>query len=269
MKVVTVGTGAPRNFIRCGRICTATLVCVGNDKLLFDCGPGTTVNLLKGEINTWDINHLFFTHHHYDHDADFPVFVWTRWDLTPEIPPTLKIYGPKGTERMNTLMFGPEGVYGTEIEGRVNWSGHLWAYGDIGGKLPRKRLEVEAKDLTPEFSFEGNGWTITTALGVHGQPWQDSLAYRVDSPEGSVVITGDTTYSPPIVTMAKGADALVCWDIRTDAEEIATAAGIKKLILSHRGYATDDPRTLERNDQVRRGFSGEVVFAEELMEIPI
>src|SRR5918911_2411804 len=112
MKIVTVGTGAPRHFVRSGRMCSSTLVYVANQQLLFDCGPGTTVNVLKGELNPWDTNYLFFTHHHYDHDADYGSFHLVRWDLGAGRAGKLMVYGPEGTEHATQLLFGPDGVFG-------------------------------------------------------------------------------------------------------------------------------------------------------------
>ena len=51
--------------------------------LLFDCGPGATLRLFQGGYRSQVVDHLFLTHHHYDHLADLGHFALTRWDHTP------------------------------------------------------------------------------------------------------------------------------------------------------------------------------------------
>ena len=271
-KIITIGTGAPRNFMRSGRICSSTVVFVAHDAMLFDCGSGTTVNLMKAQISPWDIDHLFFTHHHYDHDVDYPTFFLTRWDLGAGTAAKLHVYGPEGTERMTDVLFGAGGIYARDIEARLKWSGSLRAYQSIGGKLPRKPPEVEAHDLLPEVTFERNGWKITTGLALHAQPWLDSLAYRIDTGEGTVVIAGDTYYSRTVEDLAADADVLVLSAMNQPSRGIArlaTDARVKKLVLTHFGYPASDPQALQLEQDVRQIFKGEVVMAEDLMEVQV
>ena len=61
-----------------------------------------------------------------------------------------------------------------------------------GGTLPRTPPSVAAKDVGPGPVFGGRDWQVTAAPAEHVQPWLDSLAYRVDTADGSVVFTGDT-----------------------------------------------------------------------------
>lgn len=252
-------------------MCSSTLVHVGDKRLLFDCGPGTVVNLLKGGLEPWSIDYLFFTHHHYDHDSDYGTFHLVRWDQGVGRAARLNVYGPSPTERQTELLFGPEGVFGKDIEARTKWHGHLWAYQDTGGKLPRKPPEIEAHDISPEETLQFDGFTVTTALGVHAQPWLESVAYRVDSSEGSVVITGDTTLTPTITYLSKDADVLVGWtstpiEHAYSAAEIAAAAGVKKLVISHLGL---DDWNAEVEANAKKVFAGPVIMAEDLMEIPV
>jgi ribonuclease Z len=46
------------------------VVQVGKDQIMFDCGPGTTYKMVQAGISPLNVNHLVFTHHHFDHDAD-------------------------------------------------------------------------------------------------------------------------------------------------------------------------------------------------------
>ena len=132
------------------------------------------------------------------------------------------------------------------------------------------------------------GLTKTAALEVaeHVQPWLDSLAYRVDSSEGSVVFTGDTRPCPSVTDLAKGADLMLCmcWDDQeimeqngesdgqcgtTGAARMAQDAGVKKLVLVHIGPHLSGHGPMEKGiGDIRRIYDGELIFSEELMRIP-
>ena len=60
----------------------------------------------------------------------------------------------------------------------------------------------------------GDNWKVTSALAQHVQPYLDSLAYRVDTPDGSVIFTGDTEPCETVLKLARDADMMVCmcWD---------------------------------------------------------
>ncbi len=53
---------------------------IGDEHIMFDCGPATTHKLVKAGLRPAQIDYLFFTHHHFDHDVDYPCFLLTRWD---------------------------------------------------------------------------------------------------------------------------------------------------------------------------------------------
>ena len=48
--------------------------------LMIDCGPATTYKMVRAGIWPTKVDHLFFTHHHFDHDVDYPCFLLCRWD---------------------------------------------------------------------------------------------------------------------------------------------------------------------------------------------
>ena len=95
-EVTIIGCGTPTPLP--DRFGSSYVVQIGDEKLLFDCGPATTWKLARAGIKTTEIDNVFFTHHHFDHDADFPTFILTRWDQMIPRDRLLNVYGPKLTE---------------------------------------------------------------------------------------------------------------------------------------------------------------------------
>jgi ribonuclease BN (tRNA processing enzyme) len=117
----------------------------------------------------------------------------------------------------------------------------------------------------------------------HVEPWLQSLAYRVDSKGGSVVLAGDLSPTPSIRRLAAGTDVLVvnCWDHQAtmnedgeapgqtgtlDAGQMAAKAGAKTLVLTHTGPKLAAPGGMERGiAEAASVYEGEIVFGQELM----
>jgi ribonuclease BN (tRNA processing enzyme) len=151
-------------------------------------------------------------------------------------------------------------------------------------------------DLTgPGVVFEGGGVRVTSALVDH-PPVTPAFAYRFDTPERSIVISGDTRPSPALVALARGADVLVHEALfpgavdrlvanvpnaprlrqsilshhtsAEDAGRIAAEAGVKVLVLSHL-IPVEDPLVGE-GDWIAAAsthFGGRVVVGRDLMEV--
>ena len=159
-----------------------------------------------------------------------------------------------------------------------------------GGTLPRKPPSVVAKDVGPGPVCEGKDWKVTAALGEHAQPWLDSLAYRVDASDGSIVFMGDTRPCQTVLDLARGADVMVaaCWDDQDrierlgaefgaegmpgtlDAGRFAQKVGARKLVLVHTGPELARHGDMEKGiGDIARVYDGQIVFSEELMSFPL
>ena len=79
MKIDIIGAGTPTPAS--DRFGSCYVVNVAGEKLMFDCGPASTHKLVKMGISLTEIDNLFFTHHHFDHDVDYPCFILSRWNL--------------------------------------------------------------------------------------------------------------------------------------------------------------------------------------------
>jgi ribonuclease BN (tRNA processing enzyme) len=127
-------------------------------------------------------------------------------------------------------------------------------------------------------------------------PIKHAYAYRFDTADRSVVISGDTNYAPGLVALAKGADVLVhevlylpgldrllarvpnaatlrkhIVDSHTVVEDVgrlAAQAQVKTLVLSH-FVPGDDPEITDDmwSAGVRKHFKGKIIVGKDLMEI--
>ncbi|WHY54782.1 MBL fold metallo-hydrolase [Peribacillus simplex] len=69
-KVTLLGTGSP--LLSTTRSGPSILVEVGDDKLLFDAGRGTALQLYKMNMLPGSVDKLFLTHLHSDHTIGLP-----------------------------------------------------------------------------------------------------------------------------------------------------------------------------------------------------
>jgi len=233
------------------------------------------------------VNHLFFTHHHFDHDVDYPCFLLCRWDQGAGKEKPLVVRGPHLTERVTRRILDAEqGAFGHDWVARVNAPLSQRVHTQRGGVLPRRPPSVDVRDIGPGVVFSGKDWQVTAAPAEHVQPWLDSLAYRIDTPDGSIVITGDTQPCNSIVELARDADVLVCMccDDEQDCPEcelpgrtgtigaarMAQQAGARTLVLTHVGPQLANNLALENaRGAIRHIYDGRVVLAEELQLLDV
>jgi ribonuclease Z len=221
------------------------------------------------------VTKVFFTHLHMDHTLGLEWFAVGGWALGRR---RLQLFGPPGTRRMKELLF--DDLWKKDIDYRLSL-----------GRPPGGLADIEVIETGPGLVYEDDRFRVTAAEGIHTAY---DLAYRFDHAGGSVVFTGDTYPSDAIAQLARGADALFhdCnlvpsardWFARSEgglkvwaslqdhhstpenAGRIAAAAGVKKLVLIHL-QPTADPEEAVR--LARTTFSGEVLAAEDLLEIPV
>ncbi len=77
MKVVLLGTGSPvENPLRSK---PAQAVLAGGKIFRVDCGASTATQLTRAGIEPKNVDAVFSTHFHSDHDVGFPDFYLTSW----------------------------------------------------------------------------------------------------------------------------------------------------------------------------------------------
>ncbi len=218
--------------------------------------------------------------------------------------PTVPIINPDnptpGTKDMTGYLYQ---AFATDLNDRMRDNGkrsleELVEVHDIdippiaGFKSPN---ETPSPPMEPFKLFEDDRVRVSATLVQHAPVWP-AFAYRFDTDDGSIVFSGDTGRSENLIKLAKGADILVhevivtsmihalfpaprsvaqeglmqhLLNAHTPVEEvggIAEAAGVKKLVLSHIVPGT---ATREQLLPAGKGFSGELVIGQDLMQIGV
>jgi ribonuclease BN (tRNA processing enzyme) len=279
---VSSGTPTPTK----SRFGTCYVLQLGDEFLMFDCGPAATHKLVKMGLFPTQIDYLFFSHHHFDHNVDYPCFLLCRWDQSVGREKQLQVWGPPPTEWITEHLIGPEGAFNHDWRARVGHPGSQEIFENRGGVLPRPKPAVIVNDIQSGSVIKRDRWTVTAAKTQHIEPWMPTLAYRVDSNGQSIVFTGDTGPCSSVMALAKEADTLLihCWDHQqtmkknearmitgtTAAAEFAKEAGVRRLILAHQGPNLDRPGSKEKAiADMAQIFDGEIIFSEESLIIEI
>jgi ribonuclease BN (tRNA processing enzyme) len=281
MRLILLGTaGGPTP--KKNRAAPAQLIMINDEAYLIDCGNGVAQQVVKAGIKLSAIRHVFLTHHHSDHNADYGNLMLLAW--AADLDHRIDTYGPPPLKRM-TQQFLALNDY--DIQTRIHDE----------GRRPLKQL-IYPHELQHDSVVMQNQHVKVSAARVVHPPVKPAFAYRFDHQGKSIVISGDTSYSENLVRLAQGANVLVHEIMHTasldqllatepnatrlkehllashsTAEQVgrvATQANVKKLVLSHfvpGGYPyLEDQVWL---DAVRPYFDGEIIVGSDLMEIQV
>lgn len=278
-RLILLGTGGgPRP--KKANMASAQVVVVNGRLYVVDCGDGVAQQLVKADLSLLALRHVFITHNHSDHNADYGNLLLLAWasGLSTEVD----TWGPPPLERTTRLfleMSAPDIDVRIADEGRVPLAPLIRAH-----ELRETGLVMQDEHVK-----------VTCALVDHPLV-TPAFAFRFDTGDRSIVISGDTARSDALVTLARGADVLVheamylpavdrlvarvpnAASLRkhllashTTAEDcgrVAAAAGVKTLVLSH-FVPPDDILTTEQMwlDAARRHYGGKIIVGRDLMEI--
>src|SRR5687767_12716311 len=118
MRLYVLGAGTPTPTA--SRFGSAHVIQLGDEHVMFDCGPAATHKLVQAGLWPTQIDNLFFTHHHFDHDVDYPCFLLCRWDQGAGLENKLNVYGPTLTEQLTDRILGEtNGAFAHDWRARV------------------------------------------------------------------------------------------------------------------------------------------------------
>lgn len=278
-RLILLGTGGgPRTNKM--RNQSAWVVIVNNVPYVVDCGGGVSRQLVFAGVPLRDIRYIFITHHHSDHNLEYGNLIYNAW--ASGFKGKIDTYGPPPLEKMTKLFF------------------ELNAY-DIHIRIPDEGRPplvpmVQAHEIYGEGLVMQDENVKVTATLVNHPPVVPSFAYRFDTPDRSIVFSGDTTPCDNLVRLARGADMLVhevlhkpsltrlharipnadrlvehivgCHTTHIDVGKVAKEAGVKTLVLTH-FVPSDDPSVTDEMwiEGPKQNFNGRVIVGRDLMEI--
>jgi len=276
LRVVLCGTSAPLPDPSRAKACVA--VFAAGRFWIVDTGPGSWNRLALWHVDGRRIGAVLFTHFHSDHIGELGEFNLQTWAAGR--PGPLRVFGPPGVER---VVAGFEEAYALDRRYRIAHHGAEFLP-EASGHMEAK--PIDATDSTgPVSVVEEDGLRIT-AFPVDHRPVVPAYGYRFDYRGRSVVVSGDTAKSNGLVAAAHGADVLVheaqanhlvaaigaaaaaigrdriakiMRDIPSyhttpvQAAEVANAAGVRLLVLSH---LNPPPRNRFAERVFVRGVSG-------------
>jgi len=193
-KVTITGTGAPP--VTPGRAGAGVLVQCGDVTLQFDAGRATALRLAEAGTHPAQLDAVFITHHHSDHITGLVDVVFCAWLNRPDAV-NLHLVAPTGpATRYLERMLMP---FDEDIAVRTGHTGR-----------PGPEPTITGFDPTAEPAVVWSHDDVRVlARTVQHHPVDPAVAYRVETPDGVVVISGDTRVCDEVEEWARGCDVLV------------------------------------------------------------
>ena len=299
MRIIMLGTSAA--MANPDRHDSGILITVRGRHYLFDCGHGATNQMVAANVNPATVGHVFLSHLHYDHIADFAYFMITTWMADRQTSPV--VAGPVGTEQFVDALLSPEtGAYRKDIEARIQYKQRQDNF---------QALRADVREMDPGVIFEDDLVKVSACYVEHiPREISPCFGLRLDSVDGkSVVFSGDTAPCDRLIELANGADLLIhectfpqsAIDFRsnagigtwahtspTDLGKIAINSKVKSLVATHFGHF-DSSRPVVRElmtkhmpvelmgpemmeemiADIRKSWSGDLRMAHDLMRIDL
>ncbi len=278
-RLILLGTGGgPRP--RKQNSAPAQVIVVNDVAYVIDCGDGVARQLVLAGVRLPQLRHIFLTHQHSDHNADYGNLLLLAW--ASGLRSRVDCWGPPPLKQM-TASFLEMNSY--DIETRIKDE----------GRIPLQPL-IHIHELTESgLVLEDENVKVRATL-VNHPPVVPSFGYRFDCPDRSIVISGDTRYSENLIKLAQGADVLVHEALfppaidrlvagvpnasslkksilshhtsAEDAGRVAKAAGVKTLVLSH-FVPPDDSQVTDQMwvNEAKKHFDGKIIVGKDLLEI--
>ncbi|MCY3906278.1 MAG: MBL fold metallo-hydrolase [Anaerolineaceae bacterium] len=277
-ELVLLGTGTPN--AEADRHGSALAVVVDGHSYLVDFGPGVVRRALRAwreqgieALAPQQLRLAFLTHLHHDHTAGLPDLLLTPWTLGRRDP--LTVYGPLG---LDALAGGAAAAWREDVRERLE---SLEPANDGGQRLLAREFG------TPGTVFQDERVEVRAFRVEHGS-WP-AWAYRFETAEGCIVVSGDTAPCAGIEAAARGCDILVhevysarsfaaltpAWQryhgsVHTSTSELAALARRVRpglLLLVHQLSWGGNGDTLP--DEVREGYDGPVLNGRDLQRVPL
>jgi ribonuclease Z len=207
-RVVLLGSGNPvPDPLRSG---PAVVILSQGQSYLVDFGPGVVRRVAAAQrlglrgLDFRTLTRVFVTHLHSDHTAGYPDLILTPAGVGREEP--LQVYGPPGIRRMTEAV---QEAFREDVEmRRLHKDG-----GNMRGYL------VESHEVKPGLVYQDDSVKVIAFEVEHGS-WEHAYGYRFETPDRSIVISGDTAPTNAVIEACNGCDLLM--------HEVYCEAGFKR-----------------------------------------
>lgn len=196
-QVVVLGTGTPEPYP--DRAGAAVAIVVSGTPYLVDCGSGVVKRAEAAEqngipaLNIKNLKIVFITHLHTDHTLGYPDLIFSPWVLHRTAP--LQAYGPRGLRSMTNHILK---AWQQDIQVRTTG---LEEANHTG-------YRVEVHEISPGMIYQDQNVKVTAFPVKHGS-WKQAFGYRFDTPDRSIVLSGDTAPADSVVQACNGCDVLL------------------------------------------------------------
>lgn len=278
--VTITGTGTP--LVTADRAGAGVLVRRGDTHLQFDAGRATVPRLMAAGSSPSELTALFLTHYHSDHLLGLQDVVLSHWtmDIYDEFDPFL-LYAPNGP----TVAFCEKML---DI-----WHDDLAVRALHNLREPKPKMELIGFDVPPAPTEVWSNDEVRVLAGeVRHEPIENAVGYRVETPDGVVVISGDTVVCDEVAALAEGADVMVYEAMRSDVirqrpadkqyilhyhadtRELGRQMAdlkIPLLMLTHLipAPSTDAEKQLFEDEVREGGYEGEIIVCDDLASVTL
>ena len=192
-------------------------------KMLLECGPSVLAGMKQHGHVTDSPDAVLISHLHGDHFGGIPFLLLEYLFSNPRTRP-LVIAGPPTVEQRVKALYA-------ELYREAH--------------CREVRFALEWVELTPGAKRRLAGFDVT-AFQVPHSAEPISLGYRIESPEGVVVFSGDSAWTDEFVTQTRDSDLFLCeccsmtpeTPVHTSYAEILAnrpRLGCRRLVLTHLG----------------------------------
>ncbi|MGK3940171.1 MBL fold metallo-hydrolase [Streptomyces caeruleatus] len=261
-RLVLLGTGGGPALLDGARSGTSTAIVYDDRVYVVHLGIGAFLRLAQSGLgpqtglgtSLTNVRGILFTHLHSDHFTDWPaVYATGAMNIVGRSLPAIKVLGPGDRGALTRVfppgrpapaVFNPDnptpGISGMTAYLRQafaqDFNDRAWdsnATGpdtlfDVHDIKVDNLWTVDAQGSPPRLSTPIEVWTdgdvrITATLVDH-HPTEPAFAFRFDTPDGSVVVSGDTAVSENLIDLARDCDYLVHEVIDVQFVETLTAS---------------------------------------------
>ena len=246
MKLTVLGSGVFKP--KTARYPSGLALTISDTTIIFDAGSGTFMRLLEAGIDYEQIDYVFITHLHIDHVSDLLQYLWA---YHPDRQKDLHLFGPPGLNKFYE---------------------HLTKLASQFSQLP---FEVKVKEVDEGDAISLPFCKIEVMRAEHVDELI-SICYKIEANNKVFGYSGDTGYCEKLIHFFENVDVLVleCTTLNEqkvkghltpqECAQIAKKAEVKKLVLTHL-----DLDLAKAKEQCSENFYGEIIVAEDLMQVEI